>query len=157
MRNFAGAVSIIATGKGADIAGLTATAVCSLTAEPPRLLVCLNMQGQTFDTLRQHGRFCVNVLNQNDRYLAEVFAQMRKGASGNKFDSGDWAFSDDAAPRLATASAAFECRVHSITLLATHGLIIGDIVAVHASAASDPLIYHDGAFSGLAAAPAEAA
>ena len=42
MRHFAGACCVIATADGEEYSGLTATAVCSVTADPPRLLVVVN-------------------------------------------------------------------------------------------------------------------
>jgi flavin reductase (DIM6/NTAB) family NADH-FMN oxidoreductase RutF len=149
MRRLAGAVTIVTAGKGEDAGGLTATAVCSLTAEPPRLLACLNSGGATFDILRRHGRFCVNLVGSGDRAAAEVFAGIGV-APGDRFAAGAWVRTTDRAPRLASALAAFECSVHSITMLATHGLVIGDVDAVHITGADDPLLYHEGRFARLA-------
>ena len=153
MRQLAGAVTVVSAGVGEqEIAGLTATAVCSLTAEPPRLLACLNMRGRTFDILSRSGRFCVNLIGQHHRHVAERFAGMAgPAASESPFTEGEWAMAEDRAPRLLSAIAAFECRVHSINMLATHGLVIGDVEAVHVQPGAPPLLYHDGAFARLAA------
>ncbi len=150
MRRLAGAVTIVTAGKGEDAGGLTATAVCSLTAEPPRLLACLNSGGATFDILRRHGRFCVNLVGSGDRAAAEVFAGIGAAPGEDRFAAGAWVRTENRAPRLASALAAFECSVHSITMLATHGLVIGDVDAVHITGADDPLLYHEGRFARLA-------
>ena len=147
MRRLAGAVTIITAGTGETISGLTATAVCSLTARPPRLLACLNEAGITFETLRRHGRFCINVLGKADQAVAEAFAGMTGLEGAARFSVGEWAIEGDAPPRLLTAECSFDCAVYSVTLLATHGLVIGDVRDVHISAPQVPLIYHDGQFT----------
>lgn len=153
MRRLAGAVTVVTTGMGDDVAGLTATAVCSLTAEPPRLLACLNTSGESFELLRRHKRFCVNVIGADDLWIAETFAGMHGPSATGKFSAGSWAMSGDRSPRLESALVAFECCVHSLTLLSTHCLAIGDVTAVHlGSPAGNALLYHDGQFARLALA-----
>src|SRR6201993_5535380 len=74
MRRLAGGVSII-SGAGPDgPLGVTATAVVSLTAEPPSVLCCLN-RSLTLETLvKETGRFGVNMLRADHQNLAERFA-----------------------------------------------------------------------------------
>ena len=47
MRSLAGAVNIVSTAHSGHRYGLTATAVCSATADPPTVLVCLNRVATT--------------------------------------------------------------------------------------------------------------
>ena len=146
MRVMAGAVTIVTAGTGTDAAGLTATAVCSLSMEPPRLLVCLNKFGSTFARLAETGRFCVNLVAAQDRIVAERFAG-RTGQSGaDKFAGNGWVIETDAAPRLGSALAAISCSVHSVTVLETHAIVIGNVDAVSNGADGDPLVYCNQAF-----------
>jgi flavin reductase (DIM6/NTAB) family NADH-FMN oxidoreductase RutF len=152
MRRLAGAVTVVTTGVGDEVAGLTATAVCSLTAEPPRLLACLNTHGESFELLRRYKRFCVNVIGGEDLWIAETFAGMRASAVDGKFAAGQWQTGADISPRLESALVSFQCSVHSLTLLSTHCLAIGDVLEVHiGSPESGALLYHDGQFAQLAA------
>ncbi len=147
MRQLAGAVTVVTTGQGTDVSGLTATAVCSLTANPPRLLACLNTSGSSFDLLRRHSRFCVNVIGEDDINIAKNFAGMGMQGASDKFAEGQWLRDNGRAPRLASAIVSFECVLHSMTLLATHCLAIGDVTNVHIGHAPQrPLLYHDGQF-----------
>lgn len=151
MRHLAGAVTIVTTGVGEDIAGLTATAVCSLTADPPRLLACLNTGGVSFDLLRKYGRFCVNIVAAEDEDIAKTFAGILPASPSGKFGVGQWTADEGRPPRLLSAMTSFECSVHSLTLLSTHGLAIGDVTDVHIHSTPDgPLLYHDGRFGKLA-------
>jgi flavin reductase (DIM6/NTAB) family NADH-FMN oxidoreductase RutF len=159
MGHLAGAVTIITTGSGPGAVGpgavgpgavgLTATAVCSLSMAPPRMLACLNRHGATFDTLARADAFCVNVLGVGGRALAETFAG-RTGLSGaDKFADTGWIFDEDAPPRHGDALTAIRCKVHSITLVATHAIVIGDVTAVWNRPDLAPLVYHDRTFQTL--------
>jgi flavin reductase (DIM6/NTAB) family NADH-FMN oxidoreductase RutF len=57
-------VCVITTQHGAERYGLTATAVSSVCADPPRLLVCVNKSGQTHHKIIASGHFGVNVLGE---------------------------------------------------------------------------------------------
>ncbi|MFB7172183.1 flavin reductase family protein [Streptomyces sp. NPDC056254] len=154
MRRLASAVNVIATGSGQDPAGwrgMTATAVCSLCAEPPSLVVCLNQQTGTYRRLTENGLFSVNVLAGPDLHLAQTFAGQHGLVGADRFTTGDWAPGRLGVPVLRGAQASFECRVVQAVEYGTHSLLIGNIEAVHRpdGAAAQPLIYHDQGFHGL--------
>lgn len=146
MRELAGAVTIITAGSGADAAGLTATAVCSLSMEPPRLLVCINRAGATFAALLASGEFCVNVLNAGQADLAAEFAGRTGKAGVGKFVSADWELYDAAPPRHLGALTAVHCKVHAMTILGTHAIVIGDVIETHMGNGGAALIYRDQRF-----------
>src|SRR5690349_10286801 len=90
MRQLASAVTIVTSGSGPCRRGLTATAVCSLSADPPSLLVCINKQTECHEIIRQNGHFCVNALGADDEGLAGRFAG-RDGSHGlSRFSAGSW-------------------------------------------------------------------
>ncbi|TAM26932.1 MAG: flavin reductase [Candidimonas sp.] len=62
MRRLAATVTIVATGQAPNRSGLTATAVCSLTANPPQVIACLNASSSTCSLIRETGVFSVNIL-----------------------------------------------------------------------------------------------
>lgn len=146
MRQLTGSVTIVTAGVDSLRAGLTATAVCSVSVQPPRLLACLNKSGTTFGVLQHAGTFCINILASCDFGLAQRFSVPIDPGS-DRFDIGEWILADGRAPRLSSALAAFACEVHSITMLGSHGLVIGDVVEVFNSAQTPPLLYHDGSFA----------
>ena len=149
MRHLAGAVNIITAGTGPSAAGLTATAVCSLSMTPPRLLVCLNRAGATYAALAADERFCVNVLGVDAQRLAETFAGRTGLAGAQKFADAGWVNDNDQPPRLEQALSAIHCTVHSIQIVGTHAVVIGDVAGVHNCLTSRPLIYQDQAFQTL--------
>lgn len=149
MRRFAGAVNVITVRLDGMSYGLTATSVCSLSAEPPRLLACVNMKGVTFDAIRQRGAFAVNTLAVGQEAVA-----LRFGGGGNgdtdRFDSGNWRHGGAMElPILEGACCAFECSLCEVIDSGTHAMLIADVVHVSPSLTAPPLVYHDGNFCGL--------
>lgn len=146
MRHLAAHVCLITT-VGADGArsGLTATAVCSVSADPPTLLCCVNRQIAPFAAIRESGVFAVNVLGVNDRDLAERFAGVIQGEA--RFETGAWTSLVTGAPVLESALATFDCRLTRLEEVATHGIVFGEILTVRShSSQTDPLLYAQGAF-----------
>lgn len=133
-------VCIITTGHGGQRYGLTATAVSSVTADPPRLLVCVNKSGLTHEKILASGAFCVNVLAEDQDKIAMVFAGMG-GKDADRFLSGEWTVMKTGAPALVGASAVFDCRLAETGDQSTHTILFGDVVAVGHRKGADTLLY----------------
>lgn len=149
MRRLAGACTIITTlepGQGrAGWAGMTATAVASVTAEPARLLVCVNRTTWAHGVIDRSGVVGVNVLGSDGLDMARRFAG--GVAPKEKFLAGDWTVTGAGAPLLASALVGFDCAVAECIAASTHDIFICDVLDVRLrEAAGDPLIYFDGAF-----------
>jgi len=153
MRRLAGAVCILTLRKGELRAGLTATAVVSVSAEPPRLLVCINRNVFAHRLLEVGAALCVNVLHENNLPAAQSFAGMLAGVDGEqRFAHGAWRDTeDDGAPLLEDALGAFQCRVVELIDAASHSMVLCEVRQVHlpAHAEAAPLLYFDGRFGGL--------
>src|SRR5260370_8529806 len=65
MRRVPAAVTIVTTQHDNEANGLTATAVCSVTADPPQVLVCVNREASAHSVLARSRRFVVNFLSQD--------------------------------------------------------------------------------------------
>ena len=144
MRQLAAGVSLITTGDGVKRRGLTATAICSVSAEPPHLLVCVNRGADAYALLLETGVFAVNLLSVEQRGLADRFAG-RDGTSGEaRFDVGRWATLVTGAPVLDDSLASFDCRTAHHVEAGTHGILIGVVEAVTLGRGATPMLYHDG-------------
>lgn len=152
MRRLASGVCIITTMTEDDERwGATATAVCSVCADPPTLLCCLNQRSSTHDAIRASGRLAVNVLSLEDRLLADRFASPIRPAE--KFEGGQWLAGETGAPLLRTALVSFDCRLVKAVDLGTHGIFFGEIAGVwRRDDEARPLLYASGAYGGFAAA-----
>jgi flavin reductase (DIM6/NTAB) family NADH-FMN oxidoreductase RutF len=150
MRRLAGGVSII-SGAGPDgPLGVTATAVTSLTAEPPSVLCCLNRSLELETAVKQTGRFGVNMLRADHHDLAKRFAGMHGVRGSAKFEQGDWTILPSDVPALFDSLVTFDCRVDDIVEVGTHSVFVGLITQAHFGESGDPLVYCDGAFASLA-------
>ena len=76
MGHFATGVTVI-TSLGADgrPVGTTASAVTSLSLDPPLVLACFDLGSLTLRAIREHGAFVVNVLAAAQRHLSANFAR----------------------------------------------------------------------------------
>ena len=144
MRHLAGHVCLITT-SGADgqRSGLTATAVCSVSASPPTLLCCVNRQSASHSAIVEAGFFAVNVLTLEDQHLANRFAGAVAGEE--RFAVGDWLAHETGAPILQTAAASFVCRLSEKVDVATHGILFGEILGLQVRQDElKPLLYAQG-------------
>ena len=149
MRWLASGVCLITTvdSNGAR-AGLTATAVCSVSSSPPTLLCCINRSNSSHAAIRNAGVFAVNVLSCEDRSLADRFASPI--SSESKFAEGLWCAMETGAPALESALASFDCRIADAVEVATHGILFGEIQAIRIRKTSaKPLLYAQGAYGGF--------
>jgi flavin reductase len=149
MRRLAGACTIItsvAPGQGREgWAGMTATAVASVTADPAQLLICVNRSTWAHGIISQSRILGVNVLGSDALPLAKRFAGGVRPEE--KFAEGSWLTTTSGAPLLATALASFDCLVSESIEASTHDIFICDVLGVLLrEPGGDPLIYFDGAF-----------
>ena len=150
MRQLAAGVTVVASHWQGERRGLTATAVCSLTAEPPSLLACLGKSTGTCEMVRAAGAFSVNVLAQEQDRIARIFAGMAPDVTGDRFLEGDWYQGEGGMPVLPGALASFECLVSEALEQSTHFVFIGRVRAVHLrDAPARPLLYAAGGFGGF--------
>ncbi len=149
MRRLATTIAIVTSGTGDDWAGMAATAVTSVTADPPTLLVAVNRNASISPVLVKDRRFCVNLLSQRHAGLVGIFSGQKKGM--DRFATGGWVASPEGLPILPDAVASFICTTSMTLEVSTHTLFIGEVTAVCNHPTIDPLIWVDG---GLASAGA---
>jgi flavin reductase (DIM6/NTAB) family NADH-FMN oxidoreductase RutF len=138
---FATGVTIVTTRVDSHDHGTTASAVSSLSLDPPMLLICLNKSSVTQSAIHEAGFFAVNVLGDEQADLAHQFA--RKG--DEKFAGVDLTRQETGAPLLTEALAYFECRVVELATGGTHTVFLAEVV--HAAAREGtPLTYFRGRF-----------
>ena len=150
MRRLAAGVTIITTCHDGERCGLTATAVCSLSADPPQLLVCVNRSAHAHDIIKRGANLCVNLLARRHKALAARFAGQKKGVYGEeRFRVGKWTTLKTKAPVLDDALASFDCVVRETVESSTHTIFIGNVVDVRLRAEGHPLLYAGGSYAGL--------
>ena len=147
MRHLAASVTLITTREGKLRGGLTATAVCSVSAEPPQILVCVNKTASAHDSIGTAGFFCVNILAPDHRKIAERFAGMDGVEGDERFaDMGAWKQLTTGCPVLEGCPVSFDCKLVTEVAAGTHTIYIGQIVDIALDPTATPLLYADGAF-----------
>ena len=147
MGSFASGVSVVTTlGPDGAPRGLTCSAVCSVSVEPPLLLVSVSNRSGTLEAIRDNGHFAVNLLGSGTEAVSQLFAS----GSAQKFDRVRWTPGDTTgSPLLAVNVAEAECIVHDTVEAGDHTLILGRVVAGSTDPARNPLTYWRGAYTRL--------
>jgi len=149
---FASGVTVITTHHDGRPHGTTASAVSSLSLEPPMLLVCLNKTSATGQAVSAAQRFAVNILGEDQAEEAMRFAT--KGV--DKFAGLDIRSGDDGAPLLGGALATIECGVVEEVTGGTHSVFLAEVRRASARTGA-PLAYFRGKFGRLEVAEDESA
>jgi flavin reductase (DIM6/NTAB) family NADH-FMN oxidoreductase RutF len=146
MRHLVGGVSVITSGHGEDITGMTVTSVSSLSLDPPSLIVSINRASSTWPVLERDGFFGVNVLTSDQRDIAERFAG-RNGLKGReRFIGSEWITRGSGAPLLVGAAAALDCEVEHWIEHHSHAVVIGRVRHVLSSKREAALAYWQGRY-----------
>ncbi|WP_412459867.1 flavin reductase family protein [Pseudomonas sp. SC11] len=145
MRGLVGAVNVVTTMHQGERFGLTATAVCSVSADPPRILACVNVTGRTFRALLDSRRMAINVLARDQQEIAQAFAKF-SGEQDDPFAAGTWRAGHTGAPLLENALVSFDCVVAEFFVTPSHAILIGEIREIHVADQRAPLMYFDGVF-----------
>ncbi len=148
MRHVAATVYAVTTTHAGQSYGILATAVSSLSFEPPSLLVCINRSASLHDPLERAERFCVNVLGMGNRDVAAQFMQ----PGGDRFGVGDWVEEHDV-PVLASAQSSLVCGTVDRHSYGTHTIFIGELLAASHREDATPLTYFDRDYIDISQAP----
>ncbi|MGQ0663279.1 MAG: flavin reductase family protein [Pseudomonadota bacterium] len=155
MRRLAAGVTIVTTAHHGDREGLTATAVCSLSLDPPQLLVCVSHDAGAHPLIERGRYLCVNLLAREHRLLAARFAGQDGVFGAERFRTGRWTTLKTGAPVLTDSLASFDCVVSEQVRASTHTVFIGRVVDVRVRSSARPLLYASGAYAGLKAIAAK--
>lgn len=130
MARLGAAVNVVSTDGPAGRGGATASAVCSVTDEPPTLLVCMNRASRTLALFKANGVLCVNTLSAGQRGLADAFGGRGDLTAEARFALGRWSLLETGAPVLDAAVASFDCRIVDVVEKGTHSVLFGEIVGI---------------------------
>ena len=148
MSEAAATVSVVTTDGPAGRAGVTVSAMCSVSADPPTILVCVHHLSPACQAIRENGVFCVNVLGDEQSAISDTFAGRQRTASGDKFDCAEWRALATGAPALDDPLVALDCRLVEHLRQGSHYVFIGEVADL-ALGDGAPLVYAKRAYRGL--------
>jgi flavin reductase (DIM6/NTAB) family NADH-FMN oxidoreductase RutF len=153
MRHVAATVYAVTTGHRGNRFGILATAVSSLSFDPPSLLVCVNRTASLHAPLAEAQCFCVNVLGLSNQDVAHHFMSNR---ATDRFAVGDWV-EVHGVPVLASAQSSLVCRTAHRHDFGTHSIFIGQLISAKHRQDAKPLTYYDRNYIDISEAPTRGA
>jgi flavin reductase len=153
MSLLAAAVNIVTTDGPAGRAGMTATAVCSVSDQPPTVLVCVNRAAQTHPVLVDNGVLCVNVLTTSQQGLANLFGS--RVGNEERFAAAQWQTLATGAPALDGALVNLDAQIVQRHEVGTHSVFIAEVRQIRVTDKADAsppvggLVYFNRAYHSL--------
>lgn len=137
-----GAVNVVTTDGPAGLAGFTASAVCSVTDQPPTLLVCMNRSSFAHRFFIENGVLCVNVLSAQQQGLSGLFAD-RTATMAQRFAASPWQALQTGSPALDGSLASFDAQIVQTHEVGTHSVFYAELREVRFAQAEVPggLVY----------------
>ncbi len=141
MCRVAAPISVVVTDGPAGRYGVTVSAVASVCADPPTILVCINRRSPVVHAILSNGFLTVNLLSAEQSAIAETFAGRTADGLAFDFSCGQW--SDDGiagAQHLKNAAATMHAAFQAAHDYGTHAIIIAKVLAVQC-AEHESLVY----------------
>lgn len=154
MRRAATGVTVVTTDGRAGRFGVTVSAMCSVSVEPPSVLACMHGASPVVEAIRRNGCFCVNLLQGAQSLIADCFAGRIERLRDDRFACADWSRLATGAPALVDALASFDCWLTNEVAFGSHRILLGTVEAC-AARDGDALVYSNCGY-GIAAPAAVA-
>ena len=142
MSRVASSVSIVCTDGPHGIAGFTCSAVCSVTDEPPTIMVCVNRKSAANAIIKANGVLCVSSLGADQVELSQMFAGIGRVPMAERFAGPHWGVLATGSPCCRTSRVVLDCRVADIREVGTHSVIFAEVLSTAHAGGDEPLIYH---------------
>lgn len=141
MSRFASGVTVVTVEHDGIRSGLTVSAFCSLSLEPPLVLICIDRQVKSYDAIVAAGHFAVNVLAEDQQEVSNRFASRVE----DKFDGVATSRGTLGDPMIDGALAVVECRIVDRLPGGDHTILVGEVESGRVGDAA-PLLYFNGAY-----------
>ncbi len=153
MALLAGAVSVVTTDGPRGRAGFTASAVCSVTDQPPTILVCMNRASFAHGYFVENGVLCVNVLSAAQEHHSRLFSD-RNMTMAQRFSAVPWQALDTGAPALEGALVSMDSTIVQTHEVGTHSIFYAQLRRIRVlEEAGAGLVYFNRAYRSVEARP----
>jgi flavin reductase (DIM6/NTAB) family NADH-FMN oxidoreductase RutF len=151
---FASGVTVVTveTAEG-GVHGMTANAFCSVSLQPPLILVCIDHLAETYLRVRERGEFGVNVLKEEQEALSEFFADPERNPDAAYRLGIRYRTVKSGTPVLENALVNLDCRVVNAHAAGDHTIFVGEVREIILGEGV-PLLYFRGRY-GMDGAPRE--
>jgi flavin reductase (DIM6/NTAB) family NADH-FMN oxidoreductase RutF len=149
MRHFPSGITVVTLRAGEEIHGLTVSAFCSVSLEPPLVLVCIGTDLYSHQLIERGRCFAVNFLSQDDADLSDRFAGRIPGIT-DRFAGLSYSTAVTGAPILERCVAYLDCTVYAAYPGGDHTIYVGLVEAAGVQRPAPPLVYYQGNYRRLA-------
>ncbi|MCP8884172.1 flavin reductase family protein [Devosia sp. XJ19-1] len=139
MSGLASSVHVVTARRGTERVGRTATSVMSLSAQPPAILISIDIVSRLADLIAKTSGFSLAMLASEQREIADAFAG--QVVPQNRFELGAWDAWPSGQPLLRGAVTVLDCEVIGAVETGTHVLFVGAIVEAETDAERSPLMW----------------
>jgi flavin reductase (DIM6/NTAB) family NADH-FMN oxidoreductase RutF len=126
---FATGVSVVTTCSQGILAGLTVNAFCSVSLDPPLVLVCVDLTSNTLPFIRESGIFAINILTSEQEHLSRCFATSTEDRYEH-FCHASYHTAATGSPIIDDALAFLDTRVIAEYPGGDHVIFLGEVVAM---------------------------
>jgi 3-hydroxy-9,10-secoandrosta-1,3,5(10)-triene-9,17-dione monooxygenase reductase component len=146
MGHFATGVTVVTTvSRNGALQGLTANAFCSLSLEPPLLLVCVDKKAESYPSFQESRIFTVNILAADQEDISRRFAL----SGGNKFEGISYRLGANGAPILNGSLGYLECELVEAYEGGDHTIYVGEVREAESIDGKKPLLFYRGGYREL--------
>ena len=148
LKNWASGVSVLTTRRDGGIRGITVSSFCSLSLDPPLILVCIDRKSPSHDLIAQQGCFAVNILRQEQQQISDMAAG-RLGEGSAHLEGVSFHSEATGAPILDDSLAWLDCRLAGSHREGDHTIYVGQVEA-SGGREGQPLLYYSGSYRAIA-------
>lgn len=127
--HFATGVTVVTTNNKGKLSGITVNAFCSVSLDPPLVLVCVDLTSHTLPVIRASGNFAVNMLADQQEELSRCFA-MPSSERYQHFCYAEYSTAATGAPILNGVLAFVDARVVAEYPGGDHVIFLGQVEAM---------------------------
>lgn len=146
LRRWASGVSIVTTRGGRGVQGITVASFCSLSLDPPLILICINRSARSHRLITEQRCFGVNILRQDQQPLSDIAAG--RALMGGGLGRPETRTASTGAPILPNVLAWLDCALVEQHEGGDHTIFVGRVEAAgHGD--GTPLVWFSSGYCGL--------
>ena len=149
----AATVSVVTTDGHFGRAGLTVSSMCSVSASPPSVLVCVNEESAVCGIIRRNEVMCLNILRADQAQISDAFSGRLNEVYKDPFEVTRWETAVTGAPLMNAALLSLDCRIKNELQHGTHFILVGEVEHLKLNQLGQPLVYRARAYEKPAESP----
>ena len=143
---FASGVSVVTTMQpDGHVHGMAANGINSVSLDPLLVLVCVGHNRNSYPLIKENGRFCINILSDEQQAIAENYAKPPEQRNTDV----EFAFTERGSAKIDNCLAYMDCHVTQELEAGDHTIFIGEVDEIQVSDSGQPLIFYEGGFGRL--------